>query len=91
MVGCSGDPYERDNTQAVAEAISVDPDLSFFYHLGDIIYTISGSDTEGSEPVKPYSLSAWDDQFSVLMRSSPGRSSPSPATMMASTRRRLPL
>ncbi len=63
MVGCSGDPENGANTQAVAAAISADPDLSFFYHLGDIIYTISGSDTEGSEPVKPYSVSAWDDQL----------------------------
>jgi len=62
-VGCSGDPTTGTNTQAVAAAISVDPDLSFFYHLGDIIYTRSGSDTEGSGPVKPYSLSLWDSQF----------------------------
>ena len=33
--------------------------LSFFYHLGDIIYTISGRDAEGGEPVKPYSHSLW--------------------------------
>lgn len=63
MVGCSGDPKSGTNTQAVAAAISAEPDLSFFYHLGDIIYTISGSDTDGSEPVKPYSHSLWDQQF----------------------------
>ena len=63
MVGCSGDPTTGANTEAVAAAISADPDLSFFYHLGDIIYTISGSDTEGGAPVKPYSHSLWDNQF----------------------------
>ena len=63
MVGCSGDPTTGANTQAVAKAISDDKGLSFFYHLGDIIYTISGSDTEGSEPVKPYSHSLWNNQF----------------------------
>lgn len=63
MVGCSGDPTTGTNTQAVAAAISADPDLSFFYHLGDMIYTISGSDTEGGEPVKPYSLTLWDSQL----------------------------
>ena len=90
MVGCSGDPENGANTQAVAAAISADPDLSFFYHLGDIISTISGSDIEGSEPVKPYSVSAWDDQLFGPTRSSPGISSPSRAIMMASTRRRSP-
>jgi hypothetical protein len=63
MVGCSGDPTTGTNTQAVGAAISADEDLSFFYHLGDMIYTISGSDAEGGEPVKPYSLSLWDDQL----------------------------
>jgi hypothetical protein len=63
MVGCSGDPTNGDHTKAVAKAISDDKDLSFFYHLGDIIYTLSGADAEGSEPVKPYSQSLWDDQF----------------------------
>ena len=63
MVGCSGDPENGDNTKAVAAAICADPDLSFFYHLGDIIYTISGSDTEGPVPPKPYSISAWDNQL----------------------------
>ena len=63
MVGCSGDPATGANTKAVAKAISEDKDLSFLYHLGDIIYTLSGSDTQGSEPVKPYSHSLWDDQF----------------------------
>ena len=63
MLGCSGDPKSGTNTQAVAAAISADQDLSFFYHLGDNIYTISGSDTDGSEPVKPYSHSLWDNQF----------------------------
>jgi acid phosphatase type 7 len=63
MVGCSGDPTTGANTQAVAAAISADQDLSFFYHLGDIIYTISGSDTEGGEPIKPYSHSLWDNQL----------------------------
>jgi hypothetical protein len=63
MVGCSGDPTTGANTRAAAKAISADQDLSFFYHLGDIIYTLSGSDTEGDEPVKPYSHSLWDDQF----------------------------
>ena len=63
MIGCSGDPKSGTNTKAVAAAISADKDLSFFYHLGDIIYTISGSDTNGSAPVKPYSHSLWDTQF----------------------------
>jgi hypothetical protein len=63
MVGCSGDPTTGENTQAVAKAISADKDLSFFYHLGDIIYTLSGSDTEAGEPVTPYSHSLWDKQF----------------------------
>jgi len=63
MVGCSGDPENGDNTKAVAAAICADPDLSFFYHLGDIIYTISGSDTEGPVPPKPYSISVWDNQL----------------------------
>jgi len=63
MVGCSGDPTSGTNTQAVAMAISSDKDLSFFYHLGDIIYTISGSDTDGSTPDKPYSHALWDNQF----------------------------
>jgi hypothetical protein len=63
MVGCSGDPTTGANTKAVAKAISEDKNLSFLYHLGDIIYTLSGSDTEGSELVKPYSHSLWDDQF----------------------------
>src|SRR6516162_6719913 len=63
MVGCSGDPTTGANTKAVAKAVSEDKDLSFLYHLGDIIYTLSGSDTEGREPVKPYSHSLWDDQF----------------------------
>ncbi len=63
MVGCSGDPMTGTNTQAVGAAISADKDLSFFYHLGDMIYTISGSDTEGSEPVKPYSHALWDNQL----------------------------
>ena len=63
VVGCSGDPLNGANTKAVAAAISADKDLSFFYHLGDMIYSISGSDTEGGEPVKPYSHSLWDDQL----------------------------
>ena len=63
MVGCSGDPTTRANTKAVAKAITADKDLSFFYHLGDIIYTLSGSDTEGVVPVVPYSPSLWDTQF----------------------------
>jgi Calcineurin-like phosphoesterase len=63
MVGCSGDPKSGHNTKAVAAAISADRDLSFFYHLGDIIYTVSGSDSNGSAPVKPYSHSLWDTQF----------------------------
>ncbi len=63
MVGCSGDPTTGANTQAVATAIAADKSLSFFYHLGDIIYTVSGSDTEGDGPVKPYSHSLWDEQF----------------------------
>ena len=63
MVGCSGDPNDGANTQAVAAAILADPDLSFFYHLGDIIYTISGSDAEGGGPVKKYSHTLWDNQF----------------------------
>jgi|SRR5215472_16493418 len=63
MVGCSGDPTTGANTKAVAKAISEDKDLSFLYHLGDIIYTLSGSDTEGSKPRKPYSHSLWEHQF----------------------------
>jgi hypothetical protein len=63
MVGCSGDPKQGTNTQAVGTAVSADKDLSFFYHLGDMIYTLSGSDTEGSGPVKTYSPSLWDDQL----------------------------
>jgi hypothetical protein len=65
MVGCSGDPKSGINTRAVAVAISSDKDLSFFYHLGDMIYTISGSDsdTDGGVPVKQYSHKLWDDQL----------------------------
>jgi hypothetical protein len=63
MVGCSGDPTSGTNTQAVAAAISSDKDLSFFYHLGDMIYTISGSDAEGAAPVKQYSHKLWDAQL----------------------------
>jgi hypothetical protein len=65
MVGCSGDPKSGINTKAVAAAISADKDLSFFYHLGDMIYTISGSDTdvEVGAPVKQYSHKLWDDQL----------------------------
>ena len=63
MVGCSGDPINRTNTQAVGAALSTDKDLSFLYHLGDMIYTISGSDTEGGKPVKRYSRSLWDNQL----------------------------
>jgi len=63
MVGCSGDPTTGINTQAVAAAISADKDLSFFYHLGDMIYTISGSDAEGGGPVKKYSHALWDNQL----------------------------
>jgi acid phosphatase type 7 len=62
MVGCSGDPKSPTNTKAVAAAIAADQDLSFFYHLGDIIYTVSGSDANG-DSVKPYSHSLWDIQF----------------------------
>jgi hypothetical protein len=63
MVGCSGDPTTGAYTKAVAKAISEDKDLSFFYHLGDLIYTISGSDTDtAGDPLKPYSPSLWDDQ-----------------------------
>jgi Calcineurin-like phosphoesterase len=63
MVGCSGDPMIETNTQAVGAAISADKDLSFLYHLGDMIYTISGSDTEGGKPVTPHSRSLWDNQL----------------------------
>lgn len=63
MVGCSGDPTNAVETKAVAASICADQDLSFFYHLGDMIYTLAGSDTEGRGPVKPYSRSLWDDQF----------------------------
>jgi predicted phosphodiesterase len=63
IVGCSGDPTTGANTQAVADAVSQDKDLSFLYHLGDIIYTRSGSDAEGGGSAKPYSHSLWDTQF----------------------------
>jgi hypothetical protein len=63
MVGCSGDAINGTNTQAVGAALSADKDLSFLYHLGDMIYTISGSDTEGGKPVKRYSRSLWDNQL----------------------------
>src|SRR5271165_2109206 len=63
MVGCSGDPKNGANTKAVGVAVANDTDLSFFYHLGDMIYTLSGSDTEGEGPVKAYTQSLWDDQL----------------------------
>lgn len=63
MVGCSGDPKSGTNTKAVATAISADKDLSFVYHLGDMIYTVSGSDAEGGAPVKEYSHKLWDEQL----------------------------
>lgn len=86
MVGCLSDPKSGTDTQAVAAAISADEDLSFFYRLGDIIYTISGSDTEGrSNPIR---IRSGATSFSVRIPSSPRRSSRLRAIMMASTRRR---
>jgi len=63
MVGCSGDPETRTNTGAVAEAITAANDTSFFYHLGDIIYSEKGSDvtTDGSDGDETPSL--WNSQF----------------------------
>ena len=63
MVGCSGDPTDHTETKAVAHAIAADPDASFFYHLGDIIYLEKGSDatTAGSETSDTPAL--WNQQF----------------------------
>ena len=63
MVGCSGDPKNGTNTKAVGAAVANATDLSFFYHLGDMIYTLSGSDTEGEGPEKAYTQSLWDNQL----------------------------
>jgi hypothetical protein len=62
MVGCSGDPETQTNTAAVATAITADNDTSFFYHLGDLIYTEKGSDvTMGGSDVDETAL--WNSEF----------------------------
>ena len=73
LVGCSGDPDTPTDTEAVAAAITADNETSFFYHLGDLIYTEKGSDVTmgGAGGVETPAL--WNSQFYAPYTSYPKR------------------
>ena len=73
MVGCSGDPATQTNTGAVAEAMTAAGDTSFFYHLGDIIYTEKGSDATMDDSESGDTPSLWNSQFYAPYTSYPKR------------------
>jgi len=63
MVGCSGDPASQTDTEAVAAAITAANDTSFFYHLGDLIYSEKGSDVTMGAAGGVETPALWNTQF----------------------------